>query len=158
MLRVAILTVSDSCAAGTREDKSGPVIREILPVNEFEVVQTAVVPDDREAIIGKLLYFCDQGTYDIVLTTGGTGLGPRDVTPESTISICDRVVPGLGEVMRAEGIKHTRNAMLSRSIAGIRKKTLIINLPGSPVAVRESLVVIVGVLPHAIKMIAGGGH
>ena len=158
MLRVAILTVSDSCAAGRREDKSGQAIREMLPGDGFEVIQTAVVPDDREAIIEKLLYFCDQGAYDIVLTTGGTGLGPRDVTPEATVSICDRVVPGLGEVMRAEGQKYTHNAILSRSVAGIRGKTLVINLPGSPGAVRECLGSIIGVLPHAVEMIAGGGH
>ena len=158
MLRVAILTVSDSCAAGRREDKSGQAIKEMLPVDGFEVGQTALVPDDREAIIDKLLYFCDQGAYDIVLTTGGTGLGPRDVTPEATVSICDRVVPGLGEVMRAEGLKHTHNTILSRSVAGIRGKTLVINLPGSPEAVRECLGSIIGVLPHAVEMIAGGGH
>ena len=158
MLRVAILTISDSCAAGRREDKSGQAVREMLPVDGFEVIQTAVVPDDRQAIIEKLQYFCDQGAYDIILTAGWTGLGPRDVTPEATVSICQRLVPGLGEVMRAEGLKHTPNATLSRSVAGIRGKTLVINLPGSPGAVRECLGSIIGVLPHAVEMIAGGGH
>ncbi|MCX5645162.1 MAG: molybdopterin-binding protein [Phycisphaerae bacterium] len=156
--RVAILTVSDSCAQGTREDASGPAIREILRAGGYEIGEERVVPDDRDAIARELIRFSDEGGCDLVFTTGGTGLGPRDVTPEATLSVCDRLVPGLGELMRAEGLKKTRNAVLSRGIAGLRGRTLIVNLPGSPRAVRECLEVILDILPHAIEMMHGGGH
>jgi len=158
MIKVAILTVSDSCANGKREDVSGRVIEEILSKDKFEMCERRIVPDDRNAIAGQLICFCDQAGLDIVFTTGGTGLGPRDVTPEATISVCDRMVPGLGEVMRAEGLKKTPNAILSRAVAGVRGKTLVINLPGSPKAVRECLEMIVDILPHAVEMMLGGGH
>jgi molybdenum cofactor synthesis domain-containing protein len=158
MIKVAILTISDSCAQGIREDTSGQTIEEMLLQHKFEISEKKIVPDDCSAIAAQITHFSDQSGVDLVLTTGGTGLGPRDVTPEATVSICDRVVPGLGEVMRAEGLKHTHNAILSRSVAGIRGKTLVINLPGSPGAVRECLGSIIGVLPHAVEMIAGGGH
>jgi molybdenum cofactor synthesis domain-containing protein len=158
MIRVAILTVSDSCAQGKRQDASGPAIREILSEARYEIGEEHIVPDDREAIARELARFSEEGGHDLVFTTGGTGLGPRDVTPEATGSVCDRLVPGLGELMRAEGLKKTRNAVLSRGIAGIRGKTLIINLPGSPKAVRECLEAILDVLPHALEMMRGGGH
>ena len=158
MTKVAILTVSDTCAAGGREDLSGPAIREAPAVGGFEVCELRVVADDRSAIERELVRFCDECGYDLVFTTGGTGLGPRDVTPEATASVCDRRVPGLGELMRAEGRKKTPNAMLSRGIAGLRGRTLIVNLPGSPRAVRECLEAINEVLPHAIEMMHGGGH
>lgn len=158
MIKAAILTVSDSCAQGKREDLSGPAIRETLSANGFEVCEERVVADDREAIVRELVRFSDECAYDLVFTTGGTGLGPRDVTPEATASICERLVPGLAELMRAEGYKRTPNAMLSRGIAGLRGGTLIINLPGSPRAVRECLEAIGGILPHAVEMMRGGGH
>jgi len=158
MIRVAILTVSDSCAQSKRQDASGPALREILSAAGYEIGEEHVVPDDRDAITLELARFSDEGGYDLVFTTGGTGLGPRDVTPEATGSVCDRLVPGLGELMRAEGLKKTRNAVLSRGIVGIRGNTLIINLPGSPRAVRECLQAILDVLPHALEMMRGGGH
>ncbi len=156
--RVAILTVSDSCAQGTREDASGPAIREILLAGGYEIGDQGVVPDDRDAIARELIRFSDEGGCDLVFTTGGTGLGPRDVTPEATLSVCDKLVPGLGELMRAAGLKKTRNAVLSRGSAGLRGRTLIVNLPGSPRAVRECLEAILDILPHAIEMMHGGGH
>ena len=158
MTRVAILTVSDSCAQGRREDASGPAIREILSAGGFEIGHERVVPDDREAIARELTRFSGEGGCDLVFTAGGTGLGPRDVTPEATLSVCDKLVPGLGELMRMEGLKKTRNAVLSRGVAGVRGKTLIVNLPGSPRAVRECLGAILDILPHAIEMMRGGGH
>lgn len=158
MIKVAVLTISDSCAEQKREDRSGPAVREMLTAGEFEVCRERIVSDDRDAIVRALVSFCDEEHCDVVLTTGGTGLGPRDVTPEATASICERLVPGFGELIRAEGLKKTPNAILSRCIGGIRGRTLIINLPGSPRAVRESLSVIVGVLSHAVEMINGGGH
>jgi len=158
MISVGILTVSDSCAQGRREDASGPVIREILSAAGYEIGEERMVPDDRDAIQRELTRFADEGGHDLVFTTGGTGLGPRDVTPEATEAVCDRLVPGLGELMRAEGLKKTRNAVLSRGSAGIRGKTLIVNLPGSPKAVRECLEAILDLLPHAIEMMHGGGH
>jgi molybdenum cofactor synthesis domain-containing protein len=157
-IKVAILTVSDSCAQGKRADKSGQTIEDILPKGKFEVSEKTIVPDDYEAIAKKLSSFSDIKGIDIILTTGGTGLGPRDVTPEATASVCEKEVPGLGEILRSEGFKRTRNAVLSRGIAGIRKNTLIINLPGSPRAVRECLEIILDILPHAVDMMLGGGH
>jgi len=157
-IKVAVLTVSDSCTEGGREDISGQTIREILREDIYEVCEKKIVPDDRQTIAETLRNFSDEQGIDLVLTTGGTGLGPRDVTPEATASVCERIVPGLGEIMRAEGLKKTPYAILSRSFAGIRKKTLIINMPGSPKAVRECLEIILNVIPHAIKMIHGGGH
>ncbi len=156
--RVAILTISDSCAQGRREDASGPAIREILSAAGYEMGEARLVADDRDAIARELARFSEEGGHDLVFTTGGTGLGPRDVTPEATGSVCDRLVPGLGELMRAQGLKKTRNAVLSRGIAGMRGKTLIVNLPGSPRAVRECLEAILDVLPHAMAMMRGGGH
>ena len=156
--RVAILTVSDSCAQGRREDASGPAIREILSAAGYEIGEERLVPDDRDAIVGELSRFADEGGCDLVFTTGGTGLGPRDVTPEATLAVCDRLVPGLSELMRAEGLKKTPNAVLSRGIAGMRGRTLVVNLPGSPRAVRECLEAVLEILPHAVEMMHGGGH
>lgn len=158
MIRVVILTVSDSCALGRRQDASGPAIREVLLAHGYEIGEERLVADDRDAIARELTRLSDEGGPELVFTTGGTGLGPRDVTPEATLSVCDKPVPGLGELMRAEGLKNTRNAVLSRGSAGIRGKTLIINLPGSPRAVRECLEIILDVLPHAVEMMHGGGH
>ena len=158
MIRAAILTVSDSCARGKREDVSGQTIKDMLAEGGFEVCEKRVVADNHETIANELKYFSDKADIDVVFTTGGTGLGPRDVTPEATASMCERMVPGLGEVIRVEGFKKTKNAILSRGTAGIRNRTLIINLPGSPKGVKESLEVILDVLPHAVDMMLGGGH
>jgi molybdopterin adenylyltransferase len=158
MIRVAILTVSDSCAQGTREDTSGPTIEKMLSRKLFEVGEKRILPDEREAVATELKRLADTGSVDLILTTGGTGLGPRDVTPEATISVCERMVPGFGEVMRIHGLRMTANAALSRAVAGIRGRTLIINLPGSEKAVRECLGLILNLLPHAVEMLQGGGH
>jgi molybdenum cofactor synthesis domain-containing protein len=158
MIRTAILTVSDSCSQGKREDLSGQTIADMLTGGKFEVREKRIVADNLKAIADELRYFADKADIDIVLTTGGTGLGPRDVTPEATASVCERIIPGLGEMMRAEGLKKTKNAVLSRGMAGICSKMLVINLPGSPRGVKESLEVILDVLPHAMDMMLGGGH
>ena len=158
MIKTAILTVSDTCSQGNREDVSGRTIAEMLTKDKFEICEKKIVPDDLEAIADELRRFSDEAGVDVVLTTGGTGLGPRDVTPEATASVCQRMAPGFGEIMRAEGLKKTPNAILSRGTAGVCDKTLIVNLPGSPKAVAESLEIILDVLPHAVKMMLGGGH
>ncbi len=158
MIRVAILTVSDSCAQGKREDISGQTIKDILQKDGFEICRKKIVADEHEKIVNELKHFSDKADIDIVFTTGGTGLGPRDVTPEATASVCERIIPGLGEMMRNEGLKKTKNAILSRGIAGIYNRTLVINLPGSPRGVKESLEIILDVLPHAVDMMHGGGH
>jgi len=158
MIKVAILTVSDSCAQKKRQDISGQAIKEILPPHKFEICQYRVVADEQKDIEDALIQFADELKANIVFTTGGTGLGPRDVTPEATTAVCQRMVPGLTETMRLEGLKKTKNAMLSRAMAGVRGNTLIINLPGSPKAVKESLEIILDVLPHAVDMLLGRGH
>ncbi|MHC4159610.1 MAG: MogA/MoaB family molybdenum cofactor biosynthesis protein [Planctomycetota bacterium] len=158
MIKVAILTVSDSCAQGKREDVSGQTIEDILVKGGFEVSEKKIVADNREAIANELKVLSDVADIDVVITCGGTGLGPRDITPEATNSICERIVPGLSEIIRARGWEKTKNAVLSRGITGIRGKTLIVNLPGSEKAARESLEIILDVLPHAVQMMLGGGH
>jgi len=158
MIRVAILTVSDSCSEGQRDDISGQAIIAVLDKEKFEVCDKKIVADDKKAIEEELKNFCDNMGVDVVLTTGGTGLGPLDVTPEATISVCEKTVPGLGELMRLKGLEKTPYAVLSRAAAGIRKNTLVINLPGSPKAVRECLEMILDVLGHAVEMMLGGGH
>lgn len=150
--RVAILTVSDKGSKGEREDKSGKVIEELLK-SMAEIVYYSVVPDEKEVIKKELMANVDK--VDLILTNGGTGLHPRDVTPDATLEIIDKEVPGIAEVMRMEGFKKTKQAILSRAVAGIKGKTLIVNLPGSPKAVRESLEVILESLPHAIDKIKG---
>jgi molybdopterin adenylyltransferase len=154
--RGAVVTISDACSRGEREDSSGAVLRELLGTVS-EVVESRLVPDDR-LLIEATLRELAGARLDLVLTTGGTGLGPRDVTPEATQAIVDRPVPGLAEAMRQESLKKTPHAMLSRGIAGVRGRTLIINLPGSPRAVRECFAVIAPVLTHAVDILAGGGH
>ncbi|MHC4309423.1 MAG: MogA/MoaB family molybdenum cofactor biosynthesis protein [Planctomycetota bacterium] len=158
MIKAAILTISDSCSQQKREDVSGQTIKELLPDDKFEICEYKIVADEHRSIKEALIYFADEVKTDVVLTTGGTGLGPRDVTPEATADVCQKMVPGLTEVMRSEGLKKTKNAILSRGSAGIRRNTLIINLPGSPKAVKESLEVILGVLGHAVEMMRGAGH
>lgn len=158
MIRVAILTVSDRCANKLQEDHSTPALEEILSKNGFGIAAKRLVPDEQDVIARELVRFCNEGGCDVVFTTGGTGLGPRDVTPEATCSVCERLAPGIGELMRAESLKKTPYAALSRGIAGVRGSTLIINLPGSPKAVHECVDAILDILPHAVEMMRGGGH
>ena len=158
MIKVAILTVSDSCSKGQRKDVSGQTIRNMLSDDKFEICGYKVVADEHQSITKELVNLADVVNADIILTTGGTGLGPRDVTPEATAEVCQKMVPGLAETMRSEGLKKSRNAVLSRAVAGIRENTLIINLPGSPKAVKESLEAVLNILDHAVDMMAGLGH
>lgn len=155
MFRFAVLTVSDSAHRGLREDTGGPAVREVLSARGFEAVAYRVVPDDRSAIAEALREWADGGGVDLVVTTGGTGLGPRDVTPEATLEVVDRLVPGLAELMRWETRRHTPMAVLSRGVAGIRGRCLILNLPGSPRAVRQCLEAVLPVLPHALETLRG---
>ena len=153
MITVAVLTLSDKGSKGEREDLSGPLIQNILKGINGEIRFYDVLPDEKELIKGKLIEYAEK--VDLILTTGGTGLSPRDVTPDATIEVIDRQVTGIAEAIRFEGYKKTKRAMLSRAVAGVRGRTLIINLPGSPKAVRENLEVIMDVLPHAIEKIKG---
>ncbi len=156
MYRVAILTVSDRSAAGAREDASGGVIRElVLAALDAEVTAYVVVPDERAAIEATLRAWADERVADLILTTGGTGLAPRDVTPEATLAILEREIPGIPEAMRAASLAKTPYAMLSRMAAGTRGRSLIVNLPGSPKAVRENLAIVLPALPHALDKLAG---
>jgi molybdopterin adenylyltransferase len=152
---VGVLTISDKGARGDRQDRSGAVIREILPSIDARIVNYDVVPDEKELIMTKLVKWADSDNLDVVITTGGTGLTPRDVTPEATLAVVERIVPGFAEAMRAESLKKTPHAMLSRAVAGTRGKCLVINLPGSPKAVRECLEVILPALPHAVETLKG---
>ncbi len=155
MFSAGILTISDKGAAAERHDRSGEVMRDILSGIGVAILNYAVVPDEHGLIVDKLTEWADSGKVDVLLTTGGTGLTPRDVTPEATLSVLDRVVPGLAEAMRAESLKKTPMAMLSRAVVGTRGKCLIVNLPGSPKAVRECLEVIIPALPHAVETLKG---
>jgi molybdenum cofactor synthesis domain-containing protein len=157
-IRTAILTMSDMCSQGKREDTSGQTIEEMLPKDTFEICQKTIIPDDYETITKTLKRFSDELNVEVVLTTGGTGLGPRDVTPEATTAVCNRMAPGFSEILRCESYKITPKAVLSRGVSGMRDKTLIINLPGSPKAVSECMEIILEILPHAVKMMRGGGH
>ena len=155
MFTVGVLTVSDKGAAGDRQDKSGAVIREILSSMDARIINYDVIPDEKELIAAKLVKWADEDNLDILITTGGTGLTTRDVTPEATLAVVDRIVPGFAEAMRAESLKKTPHAMLSRAVAGTRGECLIINLPGSPKAVRECLEVVMPALPHAVETLKG---
>jgi molybdopterin adenylyltransferase len=155
MFTVGILTISDKGAAGDRQDRSGAVIREILPTIDARIVNYEIIPDEKGLIVAELVRWADEDNLDVVITTGGTGLTPRDITPEATLAVIDRIVPGFAEAMRAESLKKTPHAMLSRAVAGTRGKCLIINLPGSPKAVRECLEVILPALPHAVETLKG---
>ncbi len=150
----AIICVSDRCSTGVCEDKSGPLIQEIVS-SLGETKEYVIVPDEKEEIKSALIRLCDDIRADVILTTGGTGFAPRDVTPEATKAVIKKEVPGIPEAIRYESLKITKNAMLSRAVAGIRGKSLIINLPGSPKAVKESLEIIIPVLPHAVKTLSG---
>jgi len=155
MFTVGILTISDKGSKGERQDKSGEAIREILSPMDVRIVNYDIVPDEKDLIIEMLVKWADEDNLDVILTTGGTGLTPRDVTPEATLAVVDRIVPGFAEAMRAESLKKTPHAMLSRAVVGTREKCLIINLPGSPKAVRECLEVILPALPHAVETLKG---
>jgi molybdenum cofactor synthesis domain-containing protein len=154
-MRVALLTVSDKGSRGERADTSGDAITEMITRSGGEIVGRDIVPDERETIAARLGAWCDAGTIDVIITTGGTGLAARDVTPEATRDVAERDVPGIAEAMRAEGLRHTPRAMLSRGLAVVRGSTLIINLPGSEKGVRESLGAVIGVLPHAVELLRG---
>lgn len=154
MFSIGIITASDKGSRGEREDLSGKVIAEMLA--EFgEVKRYVVVPDEREALSEAMINMADNLKIDLILTTGGTGLGPRDVTPEATLDVIDRQVPGIPEVMRAKSLEKTSRAMLSRAVAGLRGRTLIINLPGSPKGVRECLEFILPALGHGLEIMKG---
>jgi len=155
MFNAAVITISDGVWRGERPDDSGKAIRESLPAGEFRVVRYEAVPDEVKTISGRLAEWADEGSVDVIITTGGTGLAPRDVTPEATLSIVDKVVPGLAEMMRVQTFAKTPFSLLSRAVAGVRGKCLIINLPGSPKAVRECLEVIMPAIPHAVQIIKG---
>lgn len=155
MIRVAILTMSDKGSRGEREDKSGQVIREMIEGLPAEIISYEVIPDEKDIIKKKLINLSDIIKVDAIFTTGGTGLSPRDVTPDATVEVIEKEVPGMAEAMRAESLKKTHTAMISRAVAGVRGKTLIINLPGSPKAVRENLSVILPAIPHAIEKLKG---
>ncbi len=155
MVNIGILTISDKGSSGEREDKSGPVIREAVTAAGFAVAKYEVVPDEKETIAARLAAWADGGAVDIVLTSGGTGLARRDVTPEATLAVIEREVPGIAEAMRAKSLTKTPMAVLSRAVAGLRGECLIINLPGSPKAVRECLEVVLPALAHAVEIIKG---
>ena len=155
MINLGILTISDKGWRGERDDKSGQAIKESLSRLNPSLVKYEVIPDEAGVIAARLAEWADEGSLDIILTTGGTGLSERDVTPEATLSILDKIVPGLAEAMRAKTAEVTPFAILSRAVAGVRKKCLIINLPGSTKAVTECLGVILPVIPHALAIIKG---
>lgn len=153
--QAAVITLSDRCAAGEREDKSGPAIVERLTQNGYEIIETLLLPDDRAALEKELRRLCDQRRPDLILTTGGTGFSPRDVTPEATLSVAQRQAPGIAEAIRAASMRITPRAMLGRGVSVIRGKTLIINLPGSPKACNESMDVFLDQMPHALTLLRG---
>jgi molybdopterin adenylyltransferase len=153
-MKIGILTISDKGARGEREDKSGPAIREMMEAEGGEIVRSRVVPDEPELIRAALIEWSDEG-IDLILTTGGTGFSPRDWTPEATKAVIERETPGISEAIRQAGMRKTPTAMLSRAAAGIRKSTLIINLPGSEKAVRESLEAVMDALPHGVEILKG---
>ena len=155
MINIGILTISDKGSKGQRQDKSGEAIRDGVSRMKSAVVKYEIVPDEMDIIADKLADWADSGKVDVILTTGGTGLSQRDVTPEATLSILDRSVPGFAEAMRAKSLEKTPMAMLSRAVSGQRGQCLIINLPGSPKAVQECLEVIIPAIPHAVEIIRG---
>ncbi len=153
--RAAVITLSDRAAAGSYEDRSGPLLREMLSAANYRVEETLLLPDGKEKLAQELRRLADQRQIDLILTTGGTGFSERDQTPEATKAACEREVPGIGEALRAYSLQFTRNAILSRQTAGIRGKSLIINLPGSPKACREDLEFLLPVLPHGLGILRG---
>lgn len=155
MIRTAILTASDKGAKGERADTSALEIRKLLATGPFTEVDYQVVPDEQAVIRSKLRVWAESGDVDLILTTGGTGLALRDRTPDATLEVIERQVPGLSELMRLAGMQHNRKAALSRGVSGVRRQTLIINLPGSPKGAKESLEAVIGIVPHAVDLIKG---
>lgn len=155
MYRVGILTISDKASEGLREDLGGPRLQSLLEKKGFRIEVTAVVPDEIPEIVDRLVEWIDRRKLDLVLTTGGTGISPRDVTPEATAQILEKEIPGMAEAMRAEGMRHTPFAQISRAKAGLRQQALVINLPGSLKAIEELLPVILPALPHALEKLQG---
>ena len=155
MFKAAVLTVSDRSFRGERPDAGGPLVVEILKNAGYAVTETAIVTDEKGRIEATLRQWCDREPVDLIVTTGGTGFAPRDVTPEATLAVCDRLTPGIPEAMRYASMQVTNRAMLSRAAAGIRKGTLIVNLPGSPKAARENLEAVLPALAHGLEMLSG---
>lgn len=153
-IRVAVLVASDSGAAGDRADRSGKLIEELVAAAGWIVPEKVITPDDRAVIAAQLRSWADDGDVSLIVTTGGTGVGPRDVTPEATLDVVDRLVPGMAEQMRAQTVDNTPMAMTSRQVVGIRGQTLIVNLPGSPKAVQECMEVLMPVLPHVLEVLS----
>ena len=154
-MKAAILTLSDKGSRGERADVSGPALASWLTEREVEIARTEVIPDEADLISAKLAEWADGGEFDLILTTGGTGVSPRDVTPEATVRVLDRLIPGFGEAMRAASLAKTPQAMISRAVSGVRKQTLIVNLPGSPRGAIENLEAVWPAIPHALKKIQG---
>jgi molybdopterin adenylyltransferase len=152
-LRFGILTLSDRSARGERADTSGPALAELIHAQSWSVIKQEILPDDESTLRAVLIEWTDSGEFDVILTTGGTGFAPRDITPEATRAVIERDAPGLAEAMRAESLKKTPHAMLSRAVAGIRRRTLIVNLPGSPKGAVENLQTVLPVLPHAVQLL-----
>jgi len=151
---IGVVTLSDKGASGDRIDESGPVVQEVLS-GIGTVTHSMILPDEQDAIVQLLIQWSDQDELNLIVTTGGTGLSPRDVTPQATLQVIDYQVPGMAETMRAKSLEKTPHAMLSRAVVGVRKKTMIVNLPGSPKAARENLEVLLPALPHALAKLAG---
>jgi len=157
-MRVALVTVSDSAAQGTKPDRSGPAVSERCRALGWEVVSSKILPDDRAAIEKLLSALADSGSADLILTTGGTGIGPRDTTPEATAAVCAKLLPGFAELMREKGRQFTPRAVMSRAVVGVRARALIVNLPGSPKGAVESLDAVADLLPHASDVLRGARH
>jgi len=155
MYYASVITVSDRCFNGECEDLSGPVVRDILEAEGYKIEYMSIVPDEQDIIEYELIKCTDELDIALIITTGGTGFSPRDVTPEATLAVCTRMTPGISEVMRAESFKITTRAMLSRQQAGIRNESLIINLPGSPKAARENLSAVLPAIEHGLEMLRG---
>jgi molybdenum cofactor synthesis domain-containing protein len=151
MIKFGILIISDRSSTGMRPDSSGPIIQDIIHANQWDVSKYEIIPDDYQIIKNKLIEWSDIDQLDVILTSGGTGFSQRDITPEATRAILDREAPGIVEAIRCHSLKITPHAMLSRAVSGIRKSSIIINLPGSPKAVKENLEVILSILPHAVE-------
>lgn len=155
MFKVGIITASDKGSVGERVDESGQLIKSIMTDKGYDVAEVVILPDERALLSAEMIDMCDNKRYDLILTTGGTGFSPRDFTPEATLDIIHRNAPGIAEAMRAHSLSITPKAMLSRSVSGIRNQTLIINLPGSPKAVRENLEVVLPALKHGLEILTG---